>query len=213
MTPEQFLERCKTLWHVGPAGSWDRISRFGFQTAAQLIEAAHLDSEEKRRLLTLPRRSAVPLRVNGQLVVIRDQEPLFRRRDLTSVLGDGMAVADWVGYLNRRVYLFTNRSAMGTLLSKYVERDGAQDVIALSPLRLLGVAHKRLELAAQNTGAIARRTGPQKHRDTFLPLARFPDQRPAEVTIVDGLDDLSPVVRAERHFKGRPPLNLAVPRS
>jgi hypothetical protein len=208
MTPEQFLERCKTLWHVGPAGSWDRIARCGFQTAQQLIEAADLDTDEKSRLLTLPRRSAIVLHVGDQLVVLRDQEPLFRRRDLTSVIGDGMTVADWVGYLNRRVYLFTRRSAMEKLLDKYVTRDGAQDVISLSPLRLVRVAQQQLELAAQNTGAIARRAGPQKHRDTFLPLTRFPDREPAEVTIVDGLDDLSPVVRAERHSVGRAPISL-----
>jgi hypothetical protein len=61
------------------------------------------------------------------------------------------------------------------------------------------VAGPRIELAAQNTGAIARKAGPQKGLDTFMPLARFPDRKPAEVTVVDGLDDLSVVVRAERH--------------
>jgi len=64
------------------------------------------------------------------------------------------------------------------------------------PVRLVKAAGSRIELAAQNTGAIARRTGPQKRRDTFVPMSRFPDRRPAEV---DGLDDRSVVVWAECH--------------
>jgi hypothetical protein len=91
---------------------------------------------------------------------------------------------------------------MRTLLDKYVQRDGAQDVLTLSPMRLLKAAGPRIELAAQNTGAIARQTGPQKGKDTFLSVSRFPDRKPSEVTVVDGLDDLAVVSRAERLHSG-----------
>jgi hypothetical protein len=201
MTPEQFTSRCRSLWHIGPAGSWSRISELGFRTAEQLIRAADLDEEARARLLAEPRRAAVTLRVDGGEVVLRDQGRLFGRADLTTVLGDGLTVADWVGLLNRRVYFFTDGSAMRTLRDKYVQLDGAQDVLTLSPLRLLQAARSQLELSAQNTGAIARVKGPQKGRDTFLSLVRFPDRKPAEVTVVDGLDDLSVVVSAERHHR------------
>ena len=53
-------------------------------------------------------------------------------------------------------------------------RDGAHDVIGLSPFRLFEVARSRLKLACQNTGAIARRAGPQKDFGTFVAAARFP---------------------------------------
>ena len=56
MTPEQFLNRCKVVCHVGPAGVWDQIARSGFRTAEQLILEADLDDEERARLLSVPRR-------------------------------------------------------------------------------------------------------------------------------------------------------------
>jgi len=199
MTPDQFLNRCPSLWHVGPAGSWERIARTGFQTAQQLIRDADLDDVTRTTLFNQPRRDSVRLMVNGDEVVLRDQGPLFQRKDLSIILGDGLSVGDWVQILNQRIYLFTDQKALQTLLDKYVEHDGAQDVLTLSPSRLLRTAGPRIQLAAQNTGAVARKSGPQKGLDTFLPLSRFPDRKPAEVTVVNGLDDLSVVVRAERH--------------
>jgi hypothetical protein len=210
MTPEQFLQRCRLVCHVGPAGVWEQIARHGFRTAEQLILEADLDEEERRRLLSTPRREPVRLRANTETVVLRDQGPLFARKDLTAILGDGLDVNDWIQLLNRRVYFFTDETSMRKLADKYIELDGAQEVIWLSPLKLLHAASGRLELTAQNTGAIARRSGPQKTTGTFLPLSRFPDRRPAELTILDGLADLTPVVRAERLLSSgrREPLSV-----
>jgi Family of unknown function (DUF7002) len=200
MTPEQFLNRCKTICHVGPAGVWEQISQYGFQTAEQLILEADLSDEERQSLLSEPRREAVRLKVRGQEVTLRDQGPLFARKDLKSALDSGLDVSDWIHLLNQRVYFFTDQTSMQKLLDKYVQVDGAQDVIWLSPLKLLETEGLRLELASQNTGAIARKSGPQKTAETFVPLFRFPDRRPAEVTALGGFDDLTSVFRAERCF-------------
>ena len=201
MTPEQFLNRCKVVCHVGPAGVWDQIARSGFRTAEQLILEADLDDEERTRLLSEPRRESVRLQVDGEEVVLRDQGPLFARKDLSSVLDDGVDVRDWIQLLNQRVYFFTDQPSMEKFLDKYVELDGAQDVIWLSPLKVLEAAGSRLELTSQNTGAIARRSATQKTTDPFAPLWRFTDRKPTEATILGGLDDLSPVFRAERCFR------------
>jgi hypothetical protein len=202
VTPEQFTTRCRAIWHVAPSGAWETINVHGLRTAGQLIAAADLDAATRERLQTTPRRESERLRVDGREIALRDQGRLFTRKDLSTVLADGIDVADWIRLLNRRVYLFTDRAAKDTLLEKYVERDGAQDVLTFSPTRLLAYAGQRLELADQNTGAIARRPGPQKHFDTFLPVSRFPDKKPKEVTVVDGIDDLTVVVRAERYHRG-----------
>jgi hypothetical protein len=199
VTPDGFLSRCPSLWHVGPPGAWDQIAANGFRTAEQLILRADLDQSTRAGLLNEPRRDSVRLVVDGEAVVLRDQGPLFARNDLASILDDGLSVADWVQILNRRVYLFADKVAMNKVLDKYVERDGAQDVITISPWRLLQAAGARLQLAQYNAGAIPRLTGPQRGRDTFTQISRFPDRKPAEVTILDGLDDLSVVARAERH--------------
>ena len=201
MTPEQFLNRCKVICHVGPVGVWEQIERHGFRTAEELILEADLSEEDRQRLLSTPRRESVRLNVRGEDVILRDQGPLLARKDLSSILDNGLDVSAWIHLLNQRVYFFTDQTSMQKLLDKYVQVDGAQDVIWLSPLKLLEAAGIRLELTNQNTGAIARRSGGQKTADTFAPLWRFTDRKPAEATILGGLDDLSPVFRAERCFQ------------
>jgi len=201
MTPDQFLDRCKLVCHVGPVGVWEQIAKHGFRTAEQLIRHSDLDEDERQRLLSTPRREPIRLNVEGDEVLLRDQGPLFARKDLTSILGDGLDVSDWVRLLNRRSFFFTDQVSMQRLRDKYVELDGAQEVIWLSPLRVIRMEGLCLELTSQNTGAIGRRTGPQKLADTFVPFSSFPNRRPKELTMVDGLVDLSPVVRAERHFR------------
>jgi len=189
---------------VAPAGAWEQIRRSGLRTAEQLILAADLDDALRLSLLGSPRAAAVALTVTGQTIVLRDQAPLLKRKDLQSLMADGMDVADWIRLLNRRIYLFSREAAMRTLLEKYVARDGAQDILVISPLRLLDAVGSRIELTTQNTGAIARRAGAQKSPEVFQPLRRFPNRVPTEVTVVDGVGDLGVVVRAERvHRDGR----------
>ena len=197
------------MWHVAPAGAWEAISAGGLQTAQQLIDAADLDDAAKAELSTTPRAEAVRFSVDGTDVMLRDQEPLLRA-DLTDRLEPGTSVSDWVRLLNKRVYLFTDKALMRKMVDKYVERDGAQEVLSFSPLRLLEAARLQIELSAQNSGAAARRTDPYKGRDSFLSITRFPNRKPAEVTIVDGLTDLSGIVmRVERHEADRSPVSIA----
>jgi hypothetical protein len=133
--------------------------------------------------------------------MLRDQSRLFQRRDLTTVLDPGLTASDWVRLLNQRVYLFADVQAKDLLLEKYRRLDGAQEVVVFSPARLYETAAARMELTIQNSGSIARRTGPQKSASTFIPLVHFPDKRmPSEITIRDGLTDLSAVVEVRRVY-------------
>lgn len=199
VTPDEFLARCPRLWHVAPAGAWEQISEHGFLTASQLIERSDLDPAAKRVLSEEPRREHVTLPVFGGRAVLRDQGPLFARKDLTTILGDGLTTADWIHLLNRRIYLFASQAPLRKVLDKYVAQNGGQDVIEISPAALLEVAADRIELAAQNTGAIARKKGPQKGLDTFVPLHTFPNVRPHEVTVVGGIPSTAAVISVERH--------------
>lgn len=212
MQVDRFLHRCRLgLWHVGPPGSWDRMRRTGFRTAQQLIDASTADEEQRRMLTDAPRRHTVLLDVDGEQVRLRDQGPLFARKDLTPLLEPGMQVADWVRLLNDRVYLFSDRSSRQKILDKY----GTQDVITVDPRRLLDVVGDRVELADQNTGAVARRSDPYKRWDTFRPVSAFPDEKPKEITVRGGLtaDELAHVVvSAQRHDDDGTVTDLAVRR-
>ena len=208
VTPDQFLARCNQLWHVAPAGTWKAISDNGLRTGQQLIEAADLDEETRTTLLTAPRSETVRLKVGENEVVLRDQEALLRA-DLPSLLEPGTTISDWVQLLNRRAYLFTDKVAMRRMLDKNVERDGAQEVLSFSPLRLFDAARPQIELSAQNSGGVPRKSDPHKGRDTFLSITRFPDKKPAVVTIVDGLPDIAGIVmRVEHHEIGKPPITI-----
>ena len=140
MTPEQFLNRCKVICHVGPVGVWKQVTKHGFRTAEQLILDADLTDEERQTLLSTPRRESVRLNVRGESVIIRDQGPLFARKDLKSILGDGLDVSDWIHLLNQRVYFFTDETSMRKFLDKYLRIDGGQEVNWLSPLKLVEAA-------------------------------------------------------------------------
>jgi hypothetical protein len=201
MTPDQFLDRCKFVCHVGPVGVWEQIAKHGFRTAEQLILQSDLCEDEQQRLLSTPRPESIRLNVDGDEVLLRDQGPLFARKDLTSALGDGLEVSDWVRLLNRRTFFFTDQVSMRRLRDKYVELEGAQEVVWLSPLRVVRAEGLCLELTSRNSGAITRRSGTQKTADTFVPFSSFPNRTPKELTMVDGLTDLTPIVRAERYFR------------
>jgi hypothetical protein len=171
MTPDQFKKWCPGLWHVAPAGAWEQIREQGFKTAAQLIVDAGDDPAA----------------------------PPARRRNVDDFGGDE-AASKWVDHLNSRVYLFASRAPMDKMLAKYTAADGAQDVLILSTQRLLDAVRPAMQLSSQNSSAITRVPAPEKAAEMFVSLARFPDKRPAEVTVVDGFDAKGIVIRAERHY-------------
>lgn len=180
MTPDQFKKWCPGLWHIAPGGSWEQIRAHGFKTAAQLLAEPAVGEEghESTDGVAAPRR----------------------RRDVANFVGEPEAATKWVELLNSRVYLFASRAPMDKMLAKYVAVDGAQDVLILSTQRLLDAVRPSMQLSSQNSGAITRVPTPEKAAETFLPLARFPDKRPAEVTVLDGFDAKGIVIRAERHY-------------
>ncbi|CAN5513027.1 hypothetical protein BH10ACT1_BH10ACT1_42940 [soil metagenome] len=195
MNQDEFLKWCPRLWHVAPAGAWELIRERGLRTSEQLIQAADLEDGDRARLLTEYRLTEARFVVDGEPVVLRDQERLSARKDTAAILGDDLTLADWVSLLNRRVYLFCDRGPMETHLRKMSAVHGAQDVLVFSPMRLYDTYRSQLELADQSTVAVKRLTGEQKSRATFQPITRFPNKRPKEITVVGGVDDLSVVTR------------------
>ena len=200
MTPNEFVKLCPTLWHVSSVGSWDTIRVHGFLTAQQIIDRAAIGAERRLELTTSIRRDPVELQVEGHNLTLRDQAPLLQKKDLESILEEGMTTADWIQLLNARVYFFSQLVDMVKLRDKYAATEGAVEVITVSPLRLAKAAGPNLELASQNTGAIARRTDRYKTWETFTPLASFPAIPPREVTVRGSVSDLDVVSSATRWY-------------
>jgi hypothetical protein len=186
MTPDQFKKWGPGLWHVAPGGTWEIIREEGFKTAAQL------------QSVSVPAGDG-----EADTVVVETTQGSYvrKRRDPASYMGDEEAVNTWVSMLDSRVYLFANRIPMDKLLAKQLARDnGAQDILIISTQRLLDAVRPSIELSSQNSSAVARVPSAEKLAEMFLPLSRFPDKRPAEVTVLDGFDAKGIVIRAERHY-------------
>jgi hypothetical protein len=186
MTPDQFKKWCPGLWHVAPGGTWEIIREEGFKTAAQL------------QSVSVPAGDG-----EADTVVVETTQGSYvrKRRDPAAYMGDEEAVNTWVSMLDSRVYLFANRIPMDKLLAKQLTRDnGAQDILIISTQRLLDAMRPSIELSSQNSSAVARVPSAEKCAEMFLPLSRFPDKRPAEVTVVGGFDAKGIVIRAERHY-------------
>jgi hypothetical protein len=163
VTPEQFLNRCKVICHVGPAGVWEKIVRHGFRTAEQLITEADLNEEERRTPLSTPRRESVRLRVRGEAVILRDQVSLFARKDLRAVLDNGSDVSDWIHLLNQRVYFFHGRDVDEEALGQ------------IHPVRRRSGRDLALTTEGRRGSRIASRADQPEHR------GRRPTKRSAEV--------------------------------
>jgi hypothetical protein len=73
-----------------------------------------LNEEERQTLLSTPRRESVRLTVRCEDVTLRDQVPLFARKDLRSVLDNGIDVSDWIHLLNQRVYFLIDETSRAT---------------------------------------------------------------------------------------------------
>jgi len=131
--------------------------------------------------------------------VLRDQGRLFGRTDLSSILADDFSVADWVGLLNRRVYVFADRSALQKLLDKYVRRDGSQEVLTLSLRDSFGRLGRGSSSLGTTPAPFGARRASRSGR-TCSCHSHAPDSEPAEVTVVDGLADVGVVVYAHRYF-------------
>lgn len=201
MERAEFVKRYPSLWHTAPLGAWSAIKEVGLLTASQLIEGSTLSDHQKRRLQVEPRRREVIVTVGGRRAILRDQGRLLVRRDLQSLFGDGLTLEDWILTLNCRVYLFGRERDMLPLLEKYSRRAG-QDVIKMSSEALLERRASDVELADQNTGAVARKPSPQKFRDTFRSIGDFDSSRPVrEITVVGGVSDIAPCVESiTRHY-------------
>jgi hypothetical protein len=201
MTPEEFLGKTKSLTHVGPAGTWDRVRADGLRTARQLIDAADLDEDARAQLRTSARTAPVTVTVGGNDIVLHEQ---VLNPGLAARLGGELTLADWIELLNCRAYLYPDRAAMKKVTDKYVAATGACDLLTFSPMRLVERVGHRIELADQPTTALGRPSAGTITRtlDAFKPTRRFPIGRPIrEVTVIDGIaaDDIAHVViMAER---------------
>ena len=200
MTPEDLAARHPRLFHLTFAGAWDGILARGLLSTSRLLDLFEVVGEDRRRLERTCRPAATPIRHPAYgTAVLNDQTPMSEAA-LARCLDDGLTPADWLGLLNRRVFLWADEAGLSRLAGAKANRGRAVEVLVVDTLGLARAHAERIELSPINSGATLRKAA-RRGTATFTPLAELSyDQwrrkrgrldRILEVTVLDGVPDVA----------------------
>ncbi len=215
ITQDELVELHPRLFHMAAPGSWPSIQENGLLSTSALLDLFEVGGQRRGELEVQHRPELVTIAhpKRGE-AVIRDQKPMDDA-GLRRALQDGLTPKDWYALLNKRVFFWTERKRLDTLLSARAYRDTRQTVLTLDTAGLLARYATRVELSPINSGATKPMPTP-RGRDTFLPLDHFPfehwrkkrgSRRKAivELTVLGGVPDVRDfVLRVEERGGGRP---------
>lgn len=207
MTPEELSRRHPQLFHVTLPGAWEGICRHGLLSTSRLLDLFEVAPDWRVLLERVRRPAAVALHhaVHGA-AVLNDQSPMTEAA-LARCLDDGLAAADWLMSLNRRVFFWADGAGLDRLLHARANRVRACMVLVVDTLGLAEAYAERIELSAINSGATLRKPA-RRGLATFTPLTALPYEewqrqrggrdRILEVTVLDGVPDLGRFVTEVR---------------
>lgn len=196
---EEFFENCPRLFHMAMDGSWPSIAKIGLRNTSSLLDTFEVPASQQEELLTKRRPSSVAIE-HAKLgaAVVRDQIPLLDK-DLEDCLLDGLTPLDWHQRLNERVFFWTNRRRLETLLNARAYRDQAHHVLEVDTRKLVDAYYDAIELTPMNSGC----TRPWKHprgTNTFRSIDDYPyqerrrgrsrDDIVVELTVIGGVPDI-----------------------
>ncbi|MFB9382504.1 DUF7002 family protein [Pseudonocardia petroleophila] len=181
------LRRAPQVFHTAPAQAWPGIRRRGLLPVAALT--AHLDADERERLLTRRRPTDVRF-VDPEhgAVWLRDQRPM-NETHLARMLDD-MTVAGYLARINAMVFLWADRDRLDRLrrLPRYAA--SAHVVLTLDTASLVAAHRDRIALTRINSGAALFPSG-RRGTATFRGIDGFPARdRPVELAVTGGIPDL-----------------------
>lgn len=196
---EDFYQRCPILYHMAMDGSWPLISQKGLLNTDKLLEMFEVSKQNTAELTTKRRPASVQIQHEQfGIAVVRDQIPLLDE-DLTVCLTDGITPLQWHQKLNERVFFWTNRKRLVTLLFARAYKAFRHDVVEVNTRELVEAYLDKIELTPMNSGC----TRPWRHprgAQTFLPVSEYPyqqrkkrgpkDDAVVELTVIGGVPDI-----------------------
>jgi hypothetical protein len=199
MSPEELAKKHPRLFHITRPQALPLIERHGLLSTSRLLDLFELSAterciiEERRRPVNVVIRHAL----HGE-AIITDNLPLSELA-LQKCLDDGLTPADWLRMINRRVFFWPDETRLGNHL-KVSEKSGeARSVLVFDTMSLVRAHHRRVELAAINTGSTIRRparrglstfSAAHLHSYSEWQKLRGGRDRVKEVTVIDGVDDI-----------------------
>lgn len=198
MTPEDLAALHPRLYHLTDPGALPGILRHGLLPTSALLSLFEVTGPERHAVERRRRPESVRLShpEHGE-AVITDNLPLSEAA-LGACLDDGLTPEEWLLLLNGRVFFWPDEESLARLLNARLNRGRERLVLVLDTLGVARRHHRRIELAAINTGSTIRRPA-RRGLSTFTPLGlhgyeawrrlRGGRDRIREVTVVGGVAD------------------------
>jgi len=172
ITPAQLIALHPKLYHMASFGSWPTIERHGLLSTTALLNLYAIPPADRAPLESAHRSELTPLtHPTHGTAYLRDQKPMSDA-GLVRALQDGLTPADWYRILNARVFFWTRRDRLDTLLAGRAYRDRQHTVLVLDTAELLARHAADVELSPINSGSTVYNPAP-RGRDCFLPLDRL----------------------------------------
>lgn len=173
MTNEQFCKHYPYLYHMAEAGTWESIKKLGLLSTLALTELFEITGAEKRKLVSERRPEMVRIcHKKYGIVTIRDNKPITDSKLLNWLID--MSPREWYETLSRRVFFWTNKERLDSLLNARAYRQYTHTVITVETALLLERNNERITLSPINSGAMPFGGSP-RGVGTFCTLAQWPD--------------------------------------
>ena len=163
LVPTRFAPR--HFYHLAEPANWPSIRRHGLLSTERLLDLAKVTENEREAILCQHRPESIVL-ASG--VIIRDQKPMPPLL-LARALPKDVSPCEWYRFLNRFVFLWSNRERV----ERHLGACGRpQILLAFDAPQLLEQLGDTIYLSPINSGNARRRPAPRS-TDTFVPYREW----------------------------------------
>lgn len=168
MTPDELATRHPRLYHVSEPGAHESIRKHGLLSTSAILDLFEVEAQERQRLTTARRATAVPLShpLYGTMI-LNDNLPLSEKA-LENCLDDGLTPSDWLRTLNSRVFFWADETGLQRLLGAKMNRGRQREVLVFDTLLIAQAHMDTLCLSPINSGATIRKPA-RRGLTTFTP--------------------------------------------
>lgn len=205
MTPEEFVARHPTLYHMAEQGSWESIREHGLRSTSALLDLFEISGPRRHAIESAHRPASVQIdHPRFGVAVIRDQKPMSETKLRSCLIG--MEPREWYELLNRKVFLWPTKERSMGLLNARAYRNRPHVLIEVDSAILLERRLSRTTLSPINSGSTFYNPVP-RGMETFLPLSAYPHawwraRRFAEVTVDYGISNLAAMAISVEVWEG-----------
>lgn len=173
MTQKEFCKHYPYLYHMAEADTWESIKKLGLLSTLALTELFEITGTEKRQLVSERRPESVQIcHPKYGIVTIRDNKPLADKKLLKWLIE--MSPREWYETLSRKVFFWTTKERLVTMLNARAYRNHKHTVITVDAALLIERNAERVTLTPINSGAMSFGGSP-RGIGTFRTLDEWPD--------------------------------------